>query len=95
MKKSKREQLAEGIMDKLIQSFYTKKHEFLMKKLGGIDPDLKKQAEVVKKATDELKKKILSYKKFEQDFYKKNNISTDSKGNPDVDQLVKTWKKKI
>tara|TARA_Y100001938_G_C8060746_1_gene417070 strand:- start:395 stop:697 length:303 start_codon:yes stop_codon:yes gene_type:complete len=95
MAKSKREKLAEGIMDKLIQSFYTKKHDYIIKKMGGIDPDLKKQAEKVKKAQDELKASLMNLKNHEDELVRKYNIPRDSDGRPDPDKMVAAWRDKI
>ena len=38
--KSKKEKLVDGIIDKLISTFYSKKQDILLKKMGGIDPDI-------------------------------------------------------
>ena len=93
MKKSKREKLADGIIDKLIKTFYTKKADNALKKMGGIDPDLAKQAKRVQDATDDLKNSIMSYRKERNEFARKNGIKINSDGSLDADDMLNFIKK--
>ena len=92
MKKSKREKLADGIIDKLISTFYSKKQDILLKKMGGIDPDIAAQAKKVQQSQDALKKDLQQYKKDRSNFAKKAGIRVDSDGSLNAEDLLQ-WLK--
>ena len=92
MKKSKKQKINDGIIDKLISTFYSKKQDILLKKMGGVDPDLAAQAKKVQKAKDDLQKDLLQYRKDRSDFANKAGIRVDSDGSLNAEDLLK-WLK--
>ena len=87
MKKSKREELAEGIISKLIDTFYTKKAEAYADLMYKADPAIGAATKRLQQSTKELKKQLMKLNKQNAKWMKDNGIGVDSDRNPDPTDL--------
>ena len=94
MKKSKREELAEGIISKLFDTFYEKKAEAYIKLMHQADPEVGAAAEKLKKSREELQKALVDLNKKNQKWIKKHDVRIGSDGLPNLSDIQKIIKKK-
>ena len=93
MKKSRNE-LAEGIISKLFDTFYQKKAEAYIKLMHKADPAVGAAAEKLKKSKEELEKALVDLNKKNQKWIKKHGVGIGSDGLPKLSDIQKIIKKK-
>tara|TARA_Y100000034_G_scaffold136633_1_gene214262 strand:- start:1965 stop:2258 length:294 start_codon:yes stop_codon:yes gene_type:complete len=89
-----REKLAEGIISKLFNTFYTKKAEAYARLMMQADPEVGAAAERLQKATDDLKQKLVTLNKKNTKWIKKHNVRVDSDGLPNLGDIQKVIRQK-
>ena len=87
MKKSSRDKLAEGIISKLIDKFYSKKAKAYTDLMIKADPEIGSATKQLQKSTKNLHDKLVQLNKKKAKWFKDNNIRVDSEGTPNIDDL--------
>ena len=85
--KSNREKLAEGIISKLIDTFYTKKSEAYADLMMKADPAIGAATKQLQQASANLKKQLMKLNKKNYKWMKDNGIRIDKDGNTNGDDL--------
>jgi|TARA_B100000287_G_scaffold327848_1_gene312320 flagellar biosynthesis chaperone FliJ len=88
MKKS-REELAEGIISKLIDTFYDKKAKAYQDIMMQADPEIGKAADALLKAKLKLKDKLMNWNKKNKKWLDQMGIKPDRDGSISMDQIKK------
>ncbi len=87
-----REKLAEGIISKLLDTFYTKKAEAYAKLMMKADPEIGAATLKLQHATKDLKDKLMKLNQQNMKFFKDNDVKVDSEGFPNIADLRKLTK---